>query len=171
MRWQKTARLAIAIFVLVFAGVVFVALRRPAPSVVRPSTPRVKADTTAESGPIETKRFTNDGKLIVALKAKNQFTYADGRNQLHDAELTLPDRDGRTLVITGAEMEVTLPQKGDEPIETAKMTKGVQLKASDGLVVTSDQASYDHRTGVLTIPGRVQFTRERLSRRNDPAQS
>jgi lipopolysaccharide export system protein LptA len=163
MRWQKTARLAIAIFVLVFAGVVFVALWRPAPNPVRPTTPRMKTDTTVESGPFELKRFTNDGKLIVSLKAKNQFAYADGRNVLHDAELTLPDRDGRTIVITGAEMDVTLPRKGDEPIETAKMTKGVKLTASDGLVVTSDQASYDQRSGVVTIPGPVQFARERLS--------
>lgn len=163
MRWQKIARLAIAIFVLVFAGVVFVALRRPAPNVVRPTTPRKNADTTVESGPFELKRFTNDGKLIVSLKAKNQFTYPDRRNLLHDAELTLPDRDGRTLVVTGVEMEVTLPEKGDEPIERATMTKGVQLKASDGLVVTSDQASYEQRSGVLTIPGPVRFTRGRLT--------
>jgi hypothetical protein len=154
MRWQKIARLAIAVFVLVFTGIVFVALRRPAPSAVRPTTPRRNADTTAELGALEYKRFTDDGKLKLALKAKSQFTYADGRNVLHEAELTLPDRDGRTLVISGAEMDVKLPEKGDDPVETAKMTKGVTLKASDGLVVTSDQADYDHRNGMLTVRGR-----------------
>ena len=163
MRWQKIARFAIAVFVLVFAGVVFRALRRDAPSIVRPTSPRQNADTTAELGPLESKRFTDDGKLKVAIKAKSEFTYPDGRHVMKEAELTLPDRDGRTLVITGGEMEVTMPQKGDDPIETAKMTKGVRLQASDGLVVTSDKADFDQRTGVLSVPGPVQFTRGRLS--------
>jgi hypothetical protein len=33
------------------------------------------------------------------VKFKRQFTYDDGRTVLRDAEMTLPDRNGRTMII------------------------------------------------------------------------
>ena len=39
----------------------------------------------------------------------------------------------------------------------------MKLTSDDGLEVTSDQANYDKRTAVVTIPGAVQFTKGRLT--------
>ena len=56
-----------------------------------------------------------------------------------------------------------MPQGGDRKPQTVLVTKGVKLTSDDGLEVTSDQANYDSRTAVVTIPGAVQFTKGRLT--------
>src|SRR4029450_9966261 len=99
MRWQSLARLAIALFVLVFSGVVFFTLRRhPAPK-IRPETPRVDQKTVVELGPLKQRRTDSEGNLTFELTAKSDFIYSDGRHLLKEAELTLPDRNGRTMTI------------------------------------------------------------------------
>src|SRR5262245_45836176 len=118
MRWQSLARVAIALFVLVFAGVVFVTLRRPGAPKPRSETPRVDQKALVELGPGTHRRTNNDGKVTFELKFKNQFTYPDSRTVLRDADLTLPDQDGRTVVISGGEMEVIVPPGSDKPLQT-----------------------------------------------------
>ncbi len=163
MRWQSLARLAIALFVLVFSGVVFFTLRRqPAPK-VPPQTPRVDEKTLIELGPLTRRRTDSDGKLVFQLTAKSAFMYDEGRNILREAELTLPDRDGRTVIVSGAEMEAIIPSGTDKPLQTATITKGARLRTDDGLEMTSQQAIFDERTGMLNVPGEVQFTKGRMS--------
>ncbi len=163
MRWQSLARLAIALFVLVFAGFVYVALRRqPAPK-VHPETPRVDQKTVVELGPLKQRRTDSEGNLTFELTAQSDFIYPDGRHLLKEAELTLPDRNGRTMIVSGGEMEVIVPTGTDKQLQTATMTKGAKLRTSDGLEITSQQAIYDERTGMLNVPGDVQFTKGRLS--------
>ena len=60
MRWQSIARVAIALFVLVFAGVVILTLRRPTAPKTAPQTPRVDEKVVMELGPL-TRRRTDDG--------------------------------------------------------------------------------------------------------------
>jgi lipopolysaccharide export system protein LptA len=163
MRWQSLARLAIALFVLVFSGVVFLTLRRqPAPK-IRPETPRVDQKTVVELGPLKQRRTDSEGNLTFELTANSDFIYSDGRHLLKEAELTLPDRNGRTMTIYGGEMEVIVPTGTDKQLQTATLTKGAKLRTSDGLEITSQQAIYDERTGMLNVPGDVQFTKGRLS--------
>lgn len=164
MRWQSLARVAIALFVLVFAGVVIVMLRRPAPAKVRSQTPRVDQKTLAELGPGTHRRTNSEGEVTFELNFKNQFTYPDGRTVLRDVEVTLPDRDGRTVLLSGGEMEVIMPPAGiDKPLQTATITKGAKLRTDDGLEMTSQQAIYDERTGMMNVPGDVQFTKGRMT--------
>ena len=166
MRWQRIARLAIAIFVLVFAVIVIVALRRSPKPVQRAQTPRVDPASSAELGPLTHSSYDpQQGKLRYRIDAKRGITYPDGRQVLTDADLTLPDRDGRTFKVHGGVMEIVFPQAGSSnaPVQTVTVTKGTRLTDSDGLVVTSEQAVYDERTGVVTIPGEVQFTRARMT--------
>jgi lipopolysaccharide export system protein LptA len=165
MRWQRIARLAIAMFVLVFAAIVAVQLRRPPKPVERAQTPRTDDKSTVELGELTHSRYDAQDKLLFTIDAKRGITYPDGRQVLTDADLTLPDRDGRTLKVHGGSIELVYPQdkSSKAPIQTATITKGAKLTASDGLVVTSEQAVYDERTGIVTIPGDVQFTRGRMS--------
>lgn len=164
MRWQKAARLAIAAFVIVFAAVVFVALQRPAAPVARATTPRTDPNTIAETLGKSTLRTTGtDGKVAYTLDFEGQLTYPDGRNVFKNATLTLPDRDGRTLTVTGAAMEVNVPQQGPGRLTSATMSGGTRLTTTDGLDVTSDRATFDEASGILSVPGEVQFTRGRLT--------
>lgn len=161
MRWQKTARLAIAAFVIAFAAVVFVALRRPAAPDVKEDTPRRNPETVVESGAFELTSVRN-GKRVV-IRGEAQETYPDGRKVARHATITLPDRQGRTITVTGAEMEVLPPETPDDTIGLGRLAGGVTLESSDGLRVTSEEARYDSKSGVLTVPGPVQFVRGRLS--------
>ena len=163
MRWQSLARLAIALFVLVFAGVVVLKLRRPQVPVSKPQTPRVDEKTILELGPLTQRRTNSDGKVIFELNAKSDFTYPDGRHVLREAEIKVPDRDGNTITIFGGEMEIIVPVGTDKALQTATITRGARLRTSDGLEITSPQAIYDERTGMLNVPGDVQFTKGRMS--------
>ena len=166
MRWQRIARLAIAVFVLVFAAIVIVALRQSPRQVQRAQTPRVDPASSAELGPLTHSSYDpQQGRLRYRIDAQRGITYPDGRQVLTDADLTLPDRDGRTFKVHGGVMEIVYPQAGtsNAPLQTVTVTKGTKLTDSDGLVVTSEQATYDERTGIVTVPGDVQFTRARMT--------
>ena len=169
MRWQKPARLAIATFVIVFGAVVFITLRRPAPTRIQESTPREDAKTIAETHGAAGKplplfeRFGPDGKPLIRIAYEKQLTYADGRTVFANSTMTLPDRDGRTVTIFGVESEIVVPQNEAGPLSTVKITRGVKLRTSDDLEVTSSDATYDEKTGMLNVPGEVQFRKGRMS--------
>jgi len=163
MRWQSIARVAIALFVLVFAGVVILTLRRPTAPKTAPQTPRVDEKAVMELGPLTRRRTDDEGKLTLELTAKSAFVYADGRNLLREAQVTLPDRDGRTVIIFGAEMEAIIPAGSDKPLQKATITKGAKFRTDDGFELTSEQATFDEASGMLNVPGDVQFTKGRMS--------
>jgi LPS export ABC transporter protein LptC len=163
MRWQKTARLAIAIFIVVFAGVVFVAMRRsgavPAPAETLDIDKKPVAQTL---GGADWKRVDKAGKVLFSIRSQSQKMYDDGRNVFEHATLTLPDRDGRTITITADEAEAARPAEGGD-FTTAFVRGNVTLRTSDDLVVTCDDASYSDTDGMLKVPGPVTFTRGRMT--------
>ena len=163
MRWQKAARISIGIGVVVFTLVVIMVLRTRRPPAEPTATPRTDAHAVIESaGRIKVSRSTPDGKLVFSLTAERHFTYQDGRTKLEQAVLTLPDRGGRTLHIASDHMEITAPPDKPGDLAAANMNGNVRLTADDGLVVTSREASYDEPTGILNVPGPVEFARGRL---------
>jgi lipopolysaccharide export system protein LptA len=165
MRWQKVARTTIAIAVVVFTAFVFVALRRG--SKIETATnglgsPRTDEKAVTQSlGPIKHSR-SEGGKLLFALHAAGHMTYPDGRLKLKNAELTLPDRGGRTLQISAVDMETTPPAGKPTELATVKATTNVRMTTSDGLVITTDAADFDQASGMIRTPGQVQFSRQRL---------
>jgi lipopolysaccharide export system protein LptA len=162
MRWQKIARLAIVVFVVGFAIVVFLAMRRrPAASAGGEDIVRSDPGAILESGAGEHKRL-NLGKLDFSLKYDKALTYKDGRSKFVGVTLTLPDRDGRTFVVTADEGELVSPPDRPADLTVAKLTGNVKLTTDNGLEVVSADASYDGKDGILTIPGPVTFTRARM---------
>ena len=162
MRWQKTARIAIAIGVVVFTAIVFIALRRNQPSVASPATsPRTDPKALVETGRIEHEQVEN-GKLVFSVAAEGLTTYADGRSLLHKARVILPDRGGRTLEILADEMDLTSPPNKSGELGTAKMRGNVRMRTDDGLIVTTNDASFDQPSNMLTAPGPVEFSRGRM---------
>ena len=163
MRWQKIARLAIAVFVIAFAGFVFLAMRHRTGT--PPATPRVAgADPEAimESGPGERKGF-NLGKLTEILKFEKVIKYKDGRSTFVNVTLTLPDRDGRTFVVTADEGElVAPPDKPAADVSLAKVRGHVKLTTDNGVEVLGSEAEYDGKAGLVKVPGPVTFTRGRM---------
>jgi lipopolysaccharide export system protein LptA len=162
MRWQKPVRISIAVFVIVFAAVVFVALRRSAGPSDPATTPRTDPNSIAEMRGGTHERWSG-GKLRFKVEYETSLTYADGRTVLKQAAVTLPDRDGRSARITGGQMEVVTSETGDGDLSTVKASDGVRLVDESGLEVTSAEAFYDDRTGMVTVPGDVQFARGRMA--------
>ena len=118
---------------------------------------------TVESGPFELKRFTNDGKLIVSLKAKNQCVCRRperaARRRAHIARSRRPhNRDHRRGDGCHAAAEGRRAHRDGEDDEGRQAQR--QATAS---LVTSDQASYDQRSGVVTILAGAVCPGERLS--------
>ncbi len=95
MRWQKIARLAIALFVIGFAIVVFLAMRpRPSARATPTTWPAPIPKAILESGAGERKQF-KFGKLDFTVKYERLLNYKDGRSKMGGVTLTLPDRNGR----------------------------------------------------------------------------
>lgn len=167
MAWQKRLRLVIALFVVVFAAVVFVALRRgynkPVPEAAL--APK-KLDSgkevifqTPSGGKHET--FTM-GKLGLQITFGNQVSYTDGSHKFGGGvTVVLPDKNGRKITIVSQDAKVSVPPGKD--VGTADFGGGVKLTTSDGIVVTTDTASYNDEEQMTRIPGPVAFKKGRMS--------
>jgi lipopolysaccharide export system protein LptA len=163
MRWQKIARLAIAVFIVAFASFVFLALRKTGTPSVRPEKLKIDDKAVVQTlGGADWKRVVN-GKVQFAIKSQDQKIYEDGRNVFAYATLSLPDRDGRTITITSDEAEATKPPDGTNDFSTAIVRRNVKLRTSDDLIVTCDEATYNDKDGLLQVPGPVTFTRGRMT--------
>jgi lipopolysaccharide export system protein LptA len=162
MRWQQKARLLIAIFVIAFAAVVFLAMRKRA-AVTHPasSVPEKPVDAVSASGAGFISSY-KDGKVEFTVRFKRQSTYKNGRSVLEGVTLLLPDRNGRTVTVTADEAEVIAPPENPKVLSTAKLTRNVKLTTDNGIVVTSSEATYDDKEGILKVPGAVEFTRGRM---------
>ena len=154
--WQRRVRLALAVFVAVFAAGLFFALRREPP---KPDTAPVRrSDPTAA--------LESRGGVSIQLKGEREqlkveseetFVYANGTRKLKGVTVTVSERAGRSFVLTGREGEV-----GPDD-SSVKVTEDIKLVVSDGLTVTAGEAFYTKTDGVVRAPGPVRFSRGRLS--------
>src|SRR5258705_3232100 len=164
MKWQKRVRLAIALFVVVFAAVVAVSLRRGH----KPSTQAVTAPTNLDPNAVTQTRgsgeykVTKEGKVTSSIKFGNQKTYADGRSVFGGGvTVVLPDKGGRQVTVESQDAEVTRPP--DKEVGKANFTGGVKLTTSDGITVKTATATYNDDEQMTHIPGPLSFTRGRMT--------
>lgn len=163
MKWQRRARIAIAVFVAGFITVVVLALRRPQPQTeVEPHAagPADKDALVETTGGLVTHRFS-DGKFVYTLKAETERVYPDGRVVYTKAALELPDRNGRTVTIFADEVEVTI--KEGEEVGSADLKGNVRLVTDDGLEMLAGEATFTSADGILQVPGPVSFKRGRMT--------
>ena len=113
MSWQKRARFAIAIFVVIFVTIVVVALRhRKAPSVAVAVPERRDKDCILENTSGGHFESSKDGKIVFAMKFGAQCSYQDGRSKLgNGVEITFT-RNGKPYTVTSREADIT--QSGDD---------------------------------------------------------
>lgn len=163
MTWQKKARLGIAVFVVLFVALVAVTMtQRRAVAPPMPLPERGDPNAVAEvRGGGEHERTNKEGKTTHKLVSRSEDIYPDGRAVLRGITLTLPDRGNRSVVITANELE-NIAKEG-QAIGVAHLTGDVRLKTSDGIEIRSEDASYDDGAGMLTIPGKVDFVRGRMT--------
>lgn len=163
MKWQRHARIAIVVFVLGFAALVALTLRRPQAD--PPAEQKVVQLTDKEAisqttGGLVNHKFS-DGKFVYTLKAETELVYQDGRILYTKAILDLPDRGGRRVTIHADEVEVRV--KDGEEVGSARLEGNVRLVTDDGLELLAGEATFTSADGLLQVPGPVSFTRGRMS--------
>ena len=152
-RWQRNARLVIAVFGVAFA--LFVARewkRRDPPPAAKPTLrtdPKALVEVTAGRT-----THVNGGREDVDISFKKQFTYEDGTSKLEDATIVFDERNGgsRTFTITGKEGRLG---KG---ATTMLLDGAVKLEGSDGMIVLTEHAAYAEADGIVRAPGPVDVT-------------
>ena len=156
-RWQRPARLIIAVFAVLFAGVLAWQVKpRRAPSAPA-FLPRTDPGAVIEStgGSVGRFKFSREE---VSVNYQKQLTYADGSSKLFGVKVVTQERGGnRTFTVTGREGQVG---KDDQ---TVTLDGDVHVVASDGLTVQAEHATYDARDGMVRASGPVTFSRGRLS--------
>jgi lipopolysaccharide transport protein LptA len=162
MAWQRKARYAIAVFVVVFVAIVVVALRlRNAPPASVAIPERRDKDCILENttgGHVESSK---DGRIVWGMKYGAQCSYQDGRAKLgNGVEITF-NRNGKPYTVNSRQADITLTQSGDE-LKTAHFVGSVKL-TSVGTEVTTEDATYSQSEGMLKIPGAVAFKRGRMN--------
>src|SRR6266581_4072434 len=145
MRWQKRARLIVAIIGIAAAVLVYVTMGERTKLV--PATAPVRIDPKAiieSSGNIvQQVRGTRQDYLI---EAERQLTYEGGLTKLVGVKITVRNRGGRDYVVTGHEAQAGENQK------ELQLTGGVQLTSNDGFIVRADTASFSQDSGLMTAP-------------------
>jgi lipopolysaccharide export system protein LptA len=163
MRWQQRLRFAIAIFVVVFAAVVVVSLRRGHSTQTPPPEVKKRDDKAVTQGGAGEITNSEKGKVTFSLKFGNQLTYEDGRSKLGGGvTVVLPDKNGRAITIVSQDAEVSKPPDKAE-VGNATFTGGVTLTTSDGITITSPTATYSDAEQMARVPGPVQFKKGRMT--------
>jgi len=155
-RWQRHARFFLAIvFVGVIAAVVLL-MRQRTPPLPPPRTDRIDPAAVFETRGGDVVQLKGERKDI-RVEFASQVVYDDGRTKLTAFKATIDNRGGKSYVIGGQEALVG-PERASYDIRGA-----VSLLTSDGLLVTTDQATFTEEGGLLRGDGPVQFKRENMS--------
>jgi LPS export ABC transporter protein LptC len=155
-RWQRKARIVIAVFAVVFALIVARQLKRR--DVAPAATPVARTDPGAivEITGGETLRFKGD-RENVSVKYQRQLTYADGTAKLSGVTMVTDERNGkRTFTITAKEGRV------GKDTSSIALDGAVRLVGSDGMNAMTEHATYADADKTVRAPGPVEFTRGRI---------
>ena len=155
-RWQRQARLGFGLFALIFAAILWFVIDERRPPAPARGVERLdpKAVSEIKGGDVvQVKGQTRDIRVEFA----TQVLYSDGSAKYTGFKAFIDDRGGRSFEITGNEAQVAAGQSAFD------VRGKVGLKTSDGLVATTEQATFAEADGVLRGPGPISFRRERVT--------
>lgn len=156
MRWQKRARLALAVFGIAFAMIVYAAIGERAPGTPPAAPARIdpKAILESEGAQVQQERGS---ERDFDIKSERQLAYEDGSTKLVGVEINVRGRRGRDFILTGREAQAGKDQ------QDLQLLGAVKLAASDGFVVTAESASFNRSDGFIRAPGPIAFEKGRMS--------
>jgi LPS export ABC transporter protein LptC len=154
--WHKRARLVVALFGIVFAVIVYAAMReRPTAAPASPVT-RMDPKSVLEMYSSMFDRFTESTKNFEITWERSQ-TYADGSTKQFGVAIVVHKAENRTFKVTAAQAET-----GKDQVEIA-LEGSVRLEDSDGFFLTADAATYNRKESIASAPGAVRFGKGRMS--------
>ena len=162
MRWQKVARVVVAaVGIGTAAAVYFLTRERPPqepPALAREADPAAKM----QSGAGKDLRYKGD-ELLGTVTYTSVRSYENNRVVWEKFSYRLPD--GTRLSADRVETRGN-SMGGGKPDEMS-LNGHVRLETKDGTELRADAGTYSEVTGIANVPGRVSFTRGRLSGAGD----
>jgi lipopolysaccharide transport protein LptA len=155
-RWQRRARLALAVVFVGVIAVVLLVMRQRVPQAPSAAVQRLDPKAVAETRGGDVVQLKGERRDI-RVEFANQISYEDGRTKLVAFKATIENRGGRSYVIAGQEAWVGAEQSSYD------VRGGVALRTSDGLVATTDHATFTEMEGILRGRGPVNFQRDNMS--------
>lgn len=156
MKWQRRARLVVAVAAVVFAiGVALTLRTRTAPAVEAPLA-QTDPKAVVESAGGLTFRVNKDREDI-RIKYDKLLSYENGSSKMLGVTVTTERAGGRIFTIRGNEGEVA------DKETNVSMVGDVRISASDGMELKAERANYTEADGTVRAPGPVQFARGRMS--------
>jgi lipopolysaccharide export system protein LptA len=155
-RWQRRARLFIALFGVAFAIFVMFAFKTRTPPAPAGRVIQTDPGTVVQStgGRVQRVKLSTEEVLI---EYDKQVAYSDNTNKLLGVRITTTEKSGRTFTLSGKE-----GQAGKDE-SSFKIDGDVRLAASDGLAVHAEHATYTETDGIVRAPGPVDFSKGRFS--------
>ena len=139
-RWQRPARLVVALFGVLFAAFVARQLRprdTPPAAILAPKTDsRAVVETTGG-----TLGKFRGSRQDVSVDFQKQLTYPDGTSRLQGVKIVTDEGNNDSSIVLD----------GD-----------VRLEGSDGMTAATEHATYADADGTVRAPGPVQFARGRM---------
>ena len=156
MKWQKRARLGVAVFGIAFAIVVYATIgeRHTSAPAARPS--RLDPRAILESAGAAFQQF-QAARQDYVIEADRQLTYEGGATKFIGVTIKVRQRAGRDFVVSGREAQAGENQKELE------ITGDVKLAASDGFVATTDRATFNEADATVRVAGPVSFQKGRMT--------
>jgi len=160
MQWKRWLRIALGVFVvgLVLVLVFTIRSRKPAPAA--PTVARVDPNAAVELPQGADITWTQKGREAFTLRFTRGLSYPDGRYTFTEPDVTIPDRNNRTVKIRAKRAQLVAP--AGQPRQ-GTFHGDVVMTSSDGLTLKSDEASYSEADDILRIPRAFTFSRGRTS--------
>ena len=153
--WQRKARTVIGLIALCLGVTVFLTLKERSSIETLDDLNGLNSDLIFHSTKSVVTQVTGE-KRNLRIEAEQHFAYSDGSSRLEGVRVIVEGENGKDISITSRQGEV-----GQSEYQL-KVIGEVILQASGGLSVVTEQASYDHRNGIVNIPGHLTFSRGAL---------
>ena len=156
MRWQRRARLVIAVLGVLFAAFVARQLKPRDPPAGAAPIPKVdpKAVIETTNGVLQSFKQSREGAHVTFQK---QLVYADGTSRLQGVTIVTREKNGsRTFTIAGKEGRLGANQT------SIALDGDVRLAGSDGMTAATEHATYVDAEGTVNAPGPAEFARGRM---------
>jgi LPS export ABC transporter protein LptC len=155
-RWQRRARWGLAVFGIVFAFVVYAAIGSRQTAAPAQGPARLDPRAVIESVGAAFQQF-QAARQDYVIEAERQLTYEGGATKFIGVTIKVKQRAGRDFVVSGREAQAGENRKDLE------VTGDVKLAASDGLVATTDRATFNQDDATVRVAGPVQFQKGRMT--------
>jgi len=153
--WQKRLRIGLAVFGILFAGLVYRSIgERRVAGPVRPAErtdPSAQVETT--NAELQQVRGTEQEFEI---KSERTLTYADNSLKHVNVVITV-HREGRVYVVTAKEASA-----GPNQVEL-HLSGAVKISVSDGFELMTEQGTFNQDESIARAPGAVTFKKGHMS--------